>query len=167
MSSSLPDGAVTVEGREVSFVLFGETDFTYTVTASSTAGSYSFSGILTNSNGEEVPVGGASRITVEAAPPGVSASRSFSPASVAPGGEVVVTINAANYGVGGAVTETLPEGFTYVSSSLPDSQVSVTGQQVRFTLQGDTSLTYTVTAPSVEGSYAFSGTLRFGGAVHL
>ena len=159
-SSSLPDGAVTVEGREVSFVLFGETDFTYTVTASSTAGSYSFSGILTNSNGEEVPVGGASRITVEAAPPGVSASRSFSPASVAPGGEVVVTINAASYGVGGAVTETLPEGFTYVSSSLPDSQVSVTGQQVRFTLQGDTSFTYTVTAPSVEGSYAFSGTLR-------
>ena len=151
VSSSLPDGAVTVEGREVSFVLFGETDFTYTVTASSTAGSYSFSGILTNSNGEEVPVGGASRITVEAAPPGVSASRSFSPASVAPGGEVVVTINAANYGVGGAVTETLPEGFTYVSSSLPDSQVSVTGQQVRFTLQGDTSFTYTVTAPSVEG----------------
>ena len=72
----------------------------------------------------------------------------------------MVTINAASYGVGGAVTETLPEGFTYVSSSLPDSQVSVTGQQVRFTLQGDTSFTYTVTAPSVAGSYAFSGTLR-------
>ena len=88
------------------------------------------------------------------------AIRSFSPASVAPGGGVVVTINAASYGVGGAVTETLPEGFTYVSSSLPNSQVSVTGQQVRFTLQGDTSFTYTVTAPSVEGSYAFSGTLR-------
>ena len=41
--------------------------------------------------------------------------------------------------------------FTYVSSSLPDSQVSVTGREVRFTLLGDTSFTYTVTASSVEG----------------
>ena len=73
MSSSRPDGAVTVEGREVSFVLFGETDFTYTVTASSTAGYYSFFGILTNSNGEKVPVGGAFRMTVES-PPSVNVS---------------------------------------------------------------------------------------------
>ncbi len=64
VSSSLSDGAVTVEGREVSFVLFGETDFTYTVTASSEAGSYSLSGVLTNFDGEEVPVGGALIITV-------------------------------------------------------------------------------------------------------
>ena len=66
VSSSLPHGAVTVEGREVSFILFGllETGFTYTVTASSEAGSYSLSGVLTNFDGEEVPVGGALIITV-------------------------------------------------------------------------------------------------------
>ena len=157
---SLPDSRVQVTGRVITFTLAGEGRFTYTATAPAAEGSYVFSGVLRNSQGEQVPVGGALRIVVEAAPPGVSASRSFSPASVAPGGEVVVTINAASYGVGGAVTETLPEGFTYVFSSLPDSQVSVTGQQVNFTLQGDTSFTYTVTAPSVEGSYAFSGTLR-------
>ena len=95
---------------------------------------------------------------------GPSAARSFSPASVAPGGQVTVTITAANYGSLGAVTETLPAGFSYVSSTHDSNQVihPVEGnsQMVRFTLQGETSLTYTVTASSVEGSYTFSGTLR-------
>ena len=54
----------------------------------------------------------------------VSATRSFSPASVAPGGQVTVTITAANYGALGAVTETLPQGFSYLSSGLPDDQVT-------------------------------------------
>ena len=95
---------------------------------------------------------------------GPSAARSFSPVSVAPGGQVTVTITAANYGSLGAVTETLPAGFRYVSSTHDSNQVihPVEGnsRMVRFTLQGETSLTYTVTASSVEGSYTFSGTLR-------
>ena len=37
---------------------------------------------------------------------------------MAPSGRVVVTITAANYGQAGGVTETLPAGFAYVSSSL-------------------------------------------------
>ena len=93
-----------------------------------------------------------------------SAARSFSPATVAPGGRVTVTITAANYGLAGGVTETLPAGLSYVSSTHASNQVihPVEGnsQMVRFTLQGETSLTYTVTASSVEGSYTFSGTLR-------
>ena len=52
-----------------------------------------------------------------------SATRSFDPSTVEPGGQVVVTIEASGYGQAGGVTETLPEGFTYVSSSLPDSQI--------------------------------------------
>ena len=40
------------------------------------------------------------------------------------------------------------------------TQVTVTDQQVRFTLQGDTSFMYTVTASSMPGSYQFSGMLR-------
>ena len=75
------------------------------------------------------------------------------------GGEVVVTVAANGIGAFGAVVETLPAGFTYVSSSLADSQVSETGQNVRFTLLGDNSFTYTVTAPSAAGSYSFSGVL--------
>ena len=40
-----------------------------------------------------------------------SASRSFSVMSVEPGGELVVTIEASDYGQAGGVTETLPAGF--------------------------------------------------------
>ena len=45
------------------------------------------------------------------------------------------------------MTETLPAGFDYVSST-HDSGGSerVSGQEVRFTLQGDRSVAYTVTA---------------------
>ena len=90
----------------------------------------------------------------------VTATRSFSPAPVAPGGTVTVTIAATNYGGFGAVTETLPVGFTYLSSSLPGDQVNATGQEVGFTLQGNTSFTYTATAPGETGTYTFSGRLR-------
>ena len=91
-----------------------------------------------------------------------SATRSFNPATVAPGGDVVVTINASDYGRVGAVTETLPSGFTYTHTTLDDpaDTVSVTGQNVRFTLFGDSSFTYTVRASMTEGDHTFSGTLR-------
>ena len=62
--SSLSDDAVTAQDQELSFALFGETEFTYTVTAPDAAGSYPFSGILTNSDKEDVPVGGALSVTV-------------------------------------------------------------------------------------------------------
>ena len=90
-----------------------------------------------------------------------SASRSFDEASVDPGGRVEVTITASGYGLAGGVTETLPSDFSYVNSSLDDSQVTeLANNQVRFTLQGDTSFTYTVTASDTPGDYDFSGTLR-------
>ena len=88
------------------------------------------------------------------------AIRSFSPPSVAPAGEVVVMITASGFGRFGAVTETLPPGFSYVSSSLEDSGVTDVGREVRFSLFGQTAFTYTVTAPSAEGTYSFSGVLR-------
>ena len=65
-----------------------------------------------------------------------SATRSFDSTSVAPRGQVVVTIAAADYGSAGGVTETLPTGFVYVSSSLSASQINESGQNVRFILQG-------------------------------
>ena len=67
-----------------------------------------------------------------------SASRSFDSASVDPGGQVVVTIAASDYGAAGGVTETLPAGFSYVDSDLDAAQVSeLDNNQVRFILQGD------------------------------
>ena len=137
VSSSLDAEEVRVTGQAVRFTLQGDTSFTYTVTASSTGGAYDFSGELRDDDRTDHDVGGASSVTVEAATQqAASASRSFDTASVAAGGEVVVTIAAANYGSFGRVTETLPAGFSYVSSSLDAEEVRVTGQAVRFTLQG-------------------------------
>jgi hypothetical protein len=82
---------------------------------------------------------------------------------VDPEGQVVVTIRASNYGQAGGVTETLPADFSYVNSDLDDFQVTeLPNNRVRFTLQGDSSFTYTVTASDTPGPYDFSGTLRDG-----
>ena len=161
-SSSLPESQVTETGQDVRFILEGDDDssFWYTVAAADTPGSYSFRGQLRDSDGEDHDVGGASDVTVEADTP--SARRGISPSTVAPGGRVTVTITAAAYGGFGGVTETLPAGFDYGSSSLPESQVTETGQEVRFILQGDddSSFRYTVTASDTPGSYSFRGQLR-------
>ena len=166
-SSSLTDeGEVTeVDARNVKFLLYGpDKNFTYTVTASSTAGDYVFSGMLRDSDRGDSVVGGASSVTVEAdAQPAASATRSFDQDTVAAGGEVVVTIMATGYGTLGGVTETLPAGFRYVSSSLVDEGEVTEGDAVtvRFNLQGaDKTFTYTVTASSTAGDYDFSGMLK-------
>ena len=78
---TLPDGFSYVEdsvspatvrdvavGQEVTFTLLGVESFRYDVTAPSSTGSYSFSGMLADSEGIEHDIGGASRITVGTAP---------------------------------------------------------------------------------------------------
>ena len=87
------------------------------------------------------------------------AVRSFSPESVGPRGRMTVTIDTAGLGAGGTVTETLPIGFSYVSSSLPDSTVNARGRVVEFTPSGESAFTYTVGAHWEAGSYSFSGIL--------
>ena len=167
LSSSLTDeGEVTeVDAVTVRFTLQGaDKNFTYTVTASSTGGTYDFSGMLRDSERVDSVVGGASSVTVEAdAQPAASATRSFDQDTVAAGGEVVVTIAATGYGSLGAVTETLPAGFSYVSSSLTDEGEvdKVDDLTVKFILQGaDKNFTYIVTASSTAGDHVFSGELR-------
>ena len=125
---------------------------TYTVTASDTPGSYTFSGVLASQDKSETTVGGSSTVTVNA-PPGPSARRSFSSSSVAPGGTVTVTIRADNYGGLGRIVETLPSGFTN-----PDAS----GQTVTLRLlsSGPQTETYTVTASDNPGRYSFSGVLE-------
>ena len=166
-SSLIDEGEVTeIDARTVRFILQGaDKTFTYTVTASNTAGPHTFSGMLRDSDRVNSVVGGATRVTVEAPAegPSASATRSFDSASVAPGDEVVVTITAADYGSLGAVTETLPAGFSYVSSSLTDEGevTEIDALTVRFTLQGaDKTFTYTVTASNTAGPHTFSGMLR-------
>ena len=89
-----------------------------------------------------------------------SAARSFSQPWAPPGGRLVVTITAMNYGGFGQVEETLPEGFSYAGPSLSEGSVTVAGQTVSFVLLGDGSFTYTVDAPDEEGVYTFSGVLK-------
>ena len=104
---------------------------------------------------------GASPLAAQANP---SATRSFDLSTVGPGGTVTVTINASGYGVSGRVTETLPDGFEYVSTTNPldtsEAATDLTQGIVAFNLAGATSFTYQVTASSIEGSHTFSGVLR-------
>ena len=89
-----------------------------------------------------------------------SASRSFSAASVAPGGQLEVTVTATDYGAFGQIVETLPAGFGYVGSDLSEAAATVDGQTVTFTLFNDDAFTYTVTAASADGSYTFFGAIK-------
>ena len=180
--SSDPAGLGDVDGQDVTFVPFDVPDdtFTYTVTASMDPGDYSFSGTVQDSRKNESDVGGDTDVTVTAAPvtpteeptaepteeptaepTGPNATRSFSSSTVEAGGTLDVTITAANYGDTGLVTETLPAGFSYVSSS-PSGLGAESGQEVSFVLIDleDDTFTYTVTASDVPGAYSFSGTLE-------
>ena len=93
-----------------------------------------------------------------------SATRSFSATTVAPGGEITVNIALSEYGEGGTVTETLPEGFTFVPGSVEwtggGGFVRPSGNRVWVVLAGAgvTNIIYKVTAPSEAGGpFEFTG----------
>ena len=156
-STTPADIRVTLDGQTVRFTMQGTTEFTYKVTASGTPGSYTFNGVLKDEDRVSYPVGGDSQITE-----GPNARRAFFAPSVAPGGELEVTVTVGGYGAGGRVEETLPAGFSYVDGSTTPADIRVTldGQTVRFTMQGTTEFTYKVTASGTPGSYTFNGVLK-------
>ena len=122
--------------------------------------------LLRTSLGTIVAMAAVVGVTMLLAQPGAvdaqshSASRAFQQVWAAPGSELRVTITASNYGVFGQVVETLPEGFTFVGSSLDDAQFSSEGQTVQFNLLGDSRFTYTVMVSHVAGRYTFSGIIK-------
>ena len=89
-----------------------------------------------------------------------TAIRSFSASSLEPGGILEVSVATDGYGAFGQVVETLPDGFLYLASNLPEASVSVEGQAIAFTLFQSSSFTYTVSVPDREGSYAFRGVIK-------
>ncbi len=102
-----------------------------------------------------VPVGAGSHRAV----------RTLDVAAVDPGGEVVVTVEAQDFGRFGRVIELLPGGWTYTGSSLPETAVTVETGRVRFLLLNlDPSqpmvFWYTVTAPDAAGTHVFSGVIE-------
>ena len=102
-----------------------------------------------------------------------SASRTIMPATVAPGGEVVVTIDLSGSGfTDRLVNEVLPEGFTYKQNSTTPSGIRVSPefqtnntdvQEVFFTITTSsiTQFSYTVIASSQADDYMFSGEFRY------
>ena len=151
VESSLPDSQVRPDpndGQRIRFVLVDSADnpFTYKVTVSQT-------GTITDSNltvdRVEYPVTGHDSVTVQEST-GPSAMREFDTSSVAAGGGPVVATITVSGATQAVVTENLPTGFTYVESSLPDSQVRPDpndGQRIRFVLvdSADNPFTYKVT----------------------
>ena len=88
-----------------------------------------------------------------------SATRSFSPSEVASGGPLTVTITVDNYGGIGQLRETFPAAFTFESSPV----ATRSGQTLTFNLVADTSVSYTLTAPTTTETRSisgFSGTLE-------
>ena len=162
VESSLPDSQVRPDpndGQRILFVLADSDDnpFNYTVTVSQT-------GTITDSkltvDRVEYPVTGDDSVTVPEST-GPSARRAFVPSSVAAGGGPVVATITVSGATQAVVTESLPTGFTYVESSLPDSQVRPDpngGQRILFVLadSDDNPFNYTVT---VSQTGAISGKL--------
>ena len=91
---------------------------------------------------------------------GHAAERSFGEAWVVPAGEVTVRVEASGFTDFGRITETLPEGWTYAGSSLPEAAVSVAGRDIRLRVLDEAAFTYTVTARRALGTYAFSGVIE-------
>ena len=93
-----------------------------------------------------------------------SATRSFSATTVAPGAEITVSIALSEYGEGGSIAETLPEGFSFVSGSIEfvggGGFARPSGNMVNVVLAGAgiTNVTYKITAPSAAGGpHTFTG----------
>ena len=169
-TGSTESAIIAYDLRYIESAASDKSDVNWTVvdnawTAGSGASSYQITG-LTNGTRYDVQVravtaagDGPWSATAPGTPATWGAIRSFSPPSVGPGGEVVVTIAANGFGAYGQVVETLPPGFSYMYSSLSDGAVTIEDRELSFILLGETSFTYTVTVPSAAGHYSFSGVL--------
>ena len=136
----------------------GAADIVYTYTVQipvAASGTYAFSGVF-----EMEGMSSDSAITcdedvVVAVPVTASAVRTL-PASVERGENYTVSMDVSEYGTTGTLVETIPVGFTYVSSTIG---ATVVNEMVTFALGGETSFEYNVTASNTEGPYSFSGML--------
>ena len=144
-SSTLSSAAVNVGDDSLRFTLLGGDSLSYILIAGE-PGDYTFSGTIENLDNESADITGDDSVTVNPAG-STAATRSFESAGVAVGGAAKVTVTVSNYGGGGKLVETLPEGFTFVSTSLGDGSASVDGQNVTFYLLGDDSVSYVASAP--------------------
>ena len=81
-------------------------------------------------------------------------TRSVSTTNPAPNEDFDVTLTIC-FQIGGIV-ETIPESFTFVSTTHPPEQYNVSGQNIRFVVINEPEIMYSVKAPS-SGSGTFKG----------
>ena len=86
---------------------------------------------------------------------GIEVVRDTSTTEPIPDSEFTVTLKISGTDVAGIV-EYIPEGFTYVGSEHPEDQVSQYGQNIIFSVIGETDISYQVRAPS-SGKGSFTG----------
>ena len=140
------------------FTLLDETSVMYTVTAPRVAGDYMFSGVLSDIGKMPHTVGADDTVTVQASD-GPTASRAVAPNPVAQGEDVLVTIAATNYGGSAQIVETYPPNFVYVSSTPVMAVHDANARRLTFSLMAQSSVSYTLTAPSSATTGSLSGTL--------
>ena len=91
-----------------------------------------------------------------------TATRDLPDVCVEPGADFTVTVVADGYGIGGAVIETLCDGWVYKSQTGADD-VQIDGNTVSFLMigSGPRTITYTVRAPDTPGACCdIDGVLR-------
>ncbi len=159
VSCTPSDIGVEQVGDTIKFTFLGSASFTYRAKAPTidTTTTYTFHGVVKDEDNIEYPIED-DNITVLVA----SGARTL-PASVASGAELDVAIETSGCGTFGQVEDTLPDGFAYVSSSLPPDQVEQIGTMLKFTFLGDSaSFTYRVNTPALDTttSYTFHGVVK-------
>jgi len=162
---TLPDGftylhcssgdiGVEQTGNVVKFSFLGDAvNFAYTVRAPRVAATtaFTFQGKVLDEDRVSYPIEDDEVIVL------VSSGIRTLPTVVASGVEFDVAIEASGCGAFGQVVETLPGGFTYVSSSLPEEQVEQIGNMVKFSFLGDAvNFTYMVESPEVTAGAAYT-----------
>ena len=97
---------------------------------------------------------------------GETVTRSM-PATAAPGATITVTLTPSSMETapGWGVTETLPAGWTFVSTTADGHSVVAGAHRFVNFSAPNTFIAYTVTAPAASGTYTFSGTFVDGNLV--
>ena len=85
-----------------------------------------------------------------------AATRTLSTTNPAPDSTFEVMLDLSGFQIGGVV-ETIPDGFTFSSTTHPSNRTYRSGQKVVFVVINETSLKYDVRAPS-EGRVTLTGT---------
>nr|CBH39665.1 hypothetical membrane protein [uncultured archaeon] len=163
LKSTLDSESVNVNEstNTLRFTLAVETSFTYTVRAHDEAGTYTLSGELIDEDGKYYDLSGDKKIRIEEAEVErePTATRTLPEELVSVGEVFTIELETSHYGYFGKVVETLPDGFVYEDSTLNPESIEVEDETVVFSLEGEPSFTYTVTAPDTEGTYTFEGIL--------